>query len=48
MKNAAHIAGKNILIFAVCSLVYYAVGFGIAFGDGNSFIGDERLLPLQQ
>ena len=45
MKNAAHIAGKNILIFAVCSLVYYAVGFGIAFGDGNSFIGTSGFFP---
>jgi Amt family ammonium transporter len=35
MKNAGHIAGKNVLIFAVCSIVYWAVGFGIAFGDGS-------------
>ena len=34
MKNAAHIAGKNVLIFGVCSIVYWAVGFGLAFGDG--------------
>ncbi len=39
MKNAAHIAGKNVLIFGICSLVYWLVGFGIAFGDGNSIIG---------
>src|SRR5438477_10368702 len=39
MKNAAHIAGKNVLIFGVCSLVYWAVGFGLAFGDGNSIVG---------
>jgi Amt family ammonium transporter len=45
MKNAAHIAGKNVLIFGVCSLVYYAVGFGIAFGDGNSFIGTSGFFP---
>src|SRR6266498_3586642 len=45
MKNAAHIAGKNVLIFAVCSLVYYAVGFGIAFGDGNSFVGTSGFFP---
>ena len=45
MKNAAHIAGKNVLIFAVCSLVYYAVGFGISFGDGNSFIGTSGFFP---
>ncbi|HET7045099.1 MAG TPA: hypothetical protein VFI37_09640, partial [Gaiellaceae bacterium] len=29
MKNAAHVAGKNVLIFALCSLVYWAAGFGI-------------------
>src|SRR5881398_2180539 len=45
MKNAAHIAGKNVLIFAICSLVYYAVGFGIAFGDGNSFVGTSGFFP---
>ena len=35
MKNAAHVAAKNVLIFALCSLVYWAVGFGLAFGDGS-------------
>ena len=35
MKNAAHIAGKNVLTFGLCSLVYWAVGFGLAFGDGK-------------
>ena len=45
MKNAAHIAGKNVLIFGVCSIVYWAVGFGIAFGDGNSVIGTSGFFP---
>jgi Amt family ammonium transporter len=45
MKNAAHIAGKNVLIFAVCSLVYWAAGFGIAFGDGNRVIGTSGFAP---
>src|SRR6266550_3382388 len=45
MKNAAHIAGKNVLIFAVCSLVYWVVGFGIAFGDGNRFVGTHGFAP---
>src|SRR2546430_13365423 len=45
MKNAGHIAGKNILIFGVCSLVYWAVGFGIAFGDGNKLIGTHGFAP---
>src|SRR6478735_8277004 len=45
MKNAGHIAGKNVLIFALCSLVYWAVGFGFAFGDGNALIGTAGFLP---
>jgi Amt family ammonium transporter len=45
MKNAAHIAGKNVLIFGVCSLVYWAVGFGLAFGDGNTLVGTHGFAP---
>src|SRR6059036_2258107 len=45
MKNAAHIAGKNVLIFGICSLVYWAVGFGIAFCDGNAVFGTSGFAP---
>src|SRR5687767_11026280 len=45
MKNAAHIAGKNVLVFALCSVVYWAVGFGLAFGDGNAFSGTAGFAP---
>src|SRR3982750_1413952 len=45
MKNAAHIAGKNVLIFGICSLVYWAVGSGIAFGDGNALLGLHGFFP---
>src|SRR6476659_6652634 len=45
MKNAGHIAGKNVLIFALCSIVYWAIGFGIAFGDGNGLIGTACFFP---
>src|SRR5436305_1891470 len=45
MKNAAHIAGKNVLIFGIASLVYWAVGFGLAFGDGGSIIGLHGFFP---
>ncbi len=45
MKNAAHIAGKNVLIFGICSLVYWLVGFGIAFGDGNGIVGTHGFAP---
>ena len=45
MKNAGHIAGKNVLIFGVCSIVYWMVGFGIAFGGGGGFIGTAGFFP---
>src|SRR5213075_1756189 len=48
MKNAAHVAGKNVLTFALCSLVYWAVGFGLAFGDGNGVIGTSGFVPGPQ
>ena len=34
MKNVGHIAAKNVLIFALASVIYFAVGYGLAFGDG--------------
>ncbi len=46
MKNVGHIAAKNVLIFAIASIVYYVVGFGIAFGDGgNGLWGGSGFLP---
>src|SRR5438034_5010835 len=45
MKNAAHIAGKNVLIFGLCSLVYWGFGFAIAFGDGNAIVGTHGFFP---
>src|SRR5262245_19881327 len=46
MKNVGHIAAKNVLIFALASVVYYLIGFGIAFGDGGSgFTGGSGFAP---
>ena len=46
MKNVGHIAAKNVLIFAIASVVYYVVGYGIAFGDGgNGLVGGSGFLP---
>lgn len=39
MKNAGHIAGKTILTFGIASIVFWAVGYGLIFGKGNSLIG---------
>jgi Amt family ammonium transporter len=38
-KNAGHVAGKTILTFGICSLAFWALGFGLTFGNGNSLIG---------
>lgn len=44
MKNAGHIAGKTILTFSIGSLVFWAVGFAIAFGKGNALFGFHDFL----
>jgi ammonium transporter, Amt family len=45
MKNAGHIAGKNVLIFGISSIVYWAIGFGFAFGGGGLLIGTDGFFP---
>src|SRR2546428_11400587 len=45
MKNAAHIAGKNVLVFGICSLVYWLGGFGLALGGRNRTRGTQPLAP---
>ena len=39
MKNSAHVAGKQILSLAISSIAFFAFGFAITFGEGNSFFG---------
>jgi Amt family ammonium transporter len=46
MKNVGHIAAKTVLVFGIASVVYYLVGFGMAFGDGgNGFVGGSGFAP---
>jgi ammonium transporter, Amt family len=46
MKNVGHIAAKNVLTFAIASVVFYVVGFGLAFGDGgNGLVGGSGFMP---
>jgi ammonium transporter, Amt family len=46
MKNVGHIAAKNVLTFAIASIVFYLVGFGLAFGDGgNGLVGGSGFVP---
>jgi Amt family ammonium transporter len=40
-KNAVNILAKNLIVFAIATVAYWAIGFGFMYGndDGNSFIG---------
>jgi Amt family ammonium transporter len=38
-KNAVNILAKNFIVFAVSSIAFWVIGFGIMFGDGNSILG---------
>ena len=38
-KNAVNILAKNLIVFGVATLAYWAVGYALMYGDGGSFIG---------
>jgi len=41
-KNAVNILAKNLIVFALATIAYWAIGFSLMFGgggDGNPFIG---------
>ncbi|MHB1605231.1 MAG: ammonium transporter [Leptospirales bacterium] len=38
-KNAGHLATKNLVILSISVLVFWAMGFGLSFSDGNALIG---------
>ena len=38
-KNTNNIMMKNLMDFCLGTVAFYAVGFGLMFGDGNPFVG---------
>lgn len=38
-KNAVNILSKNFIVFAVSSLGFFLLGWGLMFGNGNGFMG---------
>lgn len=38
-KNAVNILTKNLIVFALASIAYWALGFGLMFANTNPFIG---------
>jgi len=46
VKNAVNILSKNFIVFALSSLAFFVLGWGVMFGDGNSFMGLKGLFML--
>lgn len=42
-KNAVNILSKNFIVFAVSSLGFLLLGWGLMFGDGNPIVGMKGL-----
>jgi Amt family ammonium transporter len=42
-KNTVNILAKNYIVFAVSSVAFLLIGFGLMFGDGNGLIGTSGL-----
>jgi Amt family ammonium transporter len=43
-KNCVNIMSKNFVVFAISSLGFLILGWGLMFGDGNALIGLKGLL----
>ncbi|HEU4366791.1 MAG TPA: ammonium transporter [Methylomirabilota bacterium] len=43
-KNTVTIMAKNFIVFAVSSIAFLVLGFGLMFGDGNALFGTQGLL----
>jgi Amt family ammonium transporter len=42
-KNAVNILSKNFIVFAVTTVFFWALGWGIMFGTGSDYFGKEGL-----
>lgn len=42
-KNTVNILSKNFIVFAISSLGFLTIGWGLMFGDGNAFVGLKGL-----
>ena len=46
VKNSTNILSKNFIVFAVSSIAFWVLGWGVMFGNGNGFMGLDGLLLL--
>ena len=42
-KNTVNILAKNFIVFAIASVSFWFIGWGLMFGNGNPFMGLEGL-----
>lgn len=42
-KNCVNILAKNFIVFAVSSVAYWVLGYGLMYGNGSGFMGSEGL-----
>jgi ammonium transporter, Amt family len=42
-KNTVNILAKNYIVFAISSVAFLLIGFGLMFGNGNGFVGTSGL-----
>ena len=42
-KNTVNILAKNFIVFAIASLSFWVIGWGLMFGDGNLWTGMQGL-----
>jgi len=45
-KNCTNILSKNFIVFAVTSVFFWLLGWGLMFGDGNPVVGTQGLLMV--
>lgn len=45
-KNCVNICAKNFVVFALSSIAFWFIGWGLMFGNGNGFMGMEGLFML--
>lgn len=45
-KNAVNVLAKNLIVFALSTIAFWVIGFGLMFGNGNGFIGLEGMFFL--
>lgn len=38
-KNAVNVLSKNLIVFALSTIAFWAIGFSLMFSDGNGFVG---------